>query len=200
MVTQGAEKGDEMRRLALLVGMAILGTVGNSGISSAQAVDHNVLILGGPTIIPGESLTNNWRFEDRNIVVNPGDIVAWDNTGPDEDAPHTITLVRQSKLPANLREMQECLYDRGQPCRSALHRHGTSRPRSISSATSPGNLKKILEDDKDNEHGLDEPRDSRWIRQQHYVRVHISAAPGTTLYYLCALHPWMQGSIEVVAP
>jgi hypothetical protein len=27
----------------------------------------------------------------------------------------------------------------------------------------------------------------------------ISADEGTTLYYLCALHPWMQGSIDVVA-
>ena len=27
----------------------------------------------------------------------------------------------------------------------------------------------------------------------------MTAAPGTTLYYLCAVHPWMQGKVNVVA-
>jgi hypothetical protein len=26
----------------------------------------------------------------------------------------------------------------------------------------------------------------------------VSAAPGTTLYFMCAIHPWMQGSIKVL--
>ena len=28
----------------------------------------------------------------------------------------------------------------------------------------------------------------------------VSAAAGTTIYFMCAIHPWMHGSIEVVAP
>jgi hypothetical protein len=28
----------------------------------------------------------------------------------------------------------------------------------------------------------------------------VSATAGTTLYFMCAIHPFMQGSIEVVAP
>ena len=26
------------------------------------------------------------------------------------------------------------------------------------------------------------------------------AAAGTTIYFMCAIHPWMHGSIEVLAP
>jgi hypothetical protein len=28
----------------------------------------------------------------------------------------------------------------------------------------------------------------------------VSAAAGTTIYFMCAIHPWMQGSIEVLPP
>ncbi len=33
----------------------------------------------------------------------------------------------------------------------------------------------------------------------HVTQV-VSAKVGTTLYFMCAIHPWMQGSIKVVAP
>ena len=28
----------------------------------------------------------------------------------------------------------------------------------------------------------------------------VTAKAGTTLYFICAIHPWMQGSVKVVAP
>jgi plastocyanin len=48
--------------------------------------------------------------------------------------------------------------------------------------------------------GLDEPGDSLAIFPQgshKSISAKVSAAPGTTLYFLCALHPWMQGKIVV---
>jgi plastocyanin len=177
-----------MRKLAVLVAVATLGALGSSGVGLADHTnaDHSVEILGGTTITPGESIQNDWRFEARDIEVNPGDTVAWHSVA-DEAAPHTVTLVRQSKLPQDLAEMEEC-YAPGQPCASALNRHGNRQNRRI-----------IVEDDQDNERGLDEPRDSRWIKVNETFTARISADEGTTLYYLCAQHPWMQGSIDVVA-
>jgi hypothetical protein len=83
--------------------------------------------------------------------------------------------------------LEEC-YAPGHPCASALNRHGNRQNRKIS-----------VEDDQDTERGLDEPRDSRWVKGNQTLTARISADEGTTLYYLCALHPWMQGSIDVVA-
>jgi hypothetical protein len=45
--------------------------------------------------------------------------------------------------------------------------------------------------------GLDAPGDSLLLFPGGSVDGVISAPAGTTLYYLCALHPWMQGSITV---
>jgi hypothetical protein len=43
--------------------------------------------------------------------------------------------------------------------------------------------------------GLDAPGDSLFFSQEGPWTGVISASAGTTLYYLCALHPCMQGSI-----
>jgi plastocyanin len=177
-----------MRKLALLVVVATLGALGSSGVSLADhtSADHTVEILGGTTITPGASIQNDWRFAPRHIDVSPGDTVAWHSVA-DEAAPHTITLVRQSKLPQNLAEMEQC-YAPGEPCAGALRRHGNRQ-----------NRKFIVEDDQDDERGLDEPRDSRWVKANETLTARISSEGGKTLYYLCALHPWMQGSINVMA-
>jgi hypothetical protein len=52
--------------------------------------------------------------------------------------------------------------------------------------------------------GFDSPGDSVAIIEakgapagHKSVTVPVSAAPGTTLYFMCGLHPWMQGKIVV---
>ena len=48
--------------------------------------------------------------------------------------------------------------------------------------------------------GLDTPGDSVAIQQpgtHHSVTINVSAPAGTTLYFMCAVHPWMQGKIIV---
>jgi hypothetical protein len=39
--------------------------------------------------------------------------------------------------------------------------------------------------------------DSIIIEHGQPVTVTITAPPGTNLYYLCAIHPWMQGVLQV---
>jgi len=39
--------------------------------------------------------------------------------------------------------------------------------------------------------------DSLLMLPGHSISSVITAPPGTTLYYLCAIHPWMDGSITV---
>jgi plastocyanin len=47
--------------------------------------------------------------------------------------------------------------------------------------------------------GLDEEGDSLLMRPKRGASVSatISAPPGTTLYYVCIIHPWMQATIKV---
>jgi plastocyanin len=47
--------------------------------------------------------------------------------------------------------------------------------------------------------GLDEPGDSIAIEGMKHrsVSIKVTAPAGTTLYFICAVHPWMQGEIKV---
>jgi hypothetical protein len=47
--------------------------------------------------------------------------------------------------------------------------------------------------------GLDEPGDSIAIEGPKHksISIKVTAAAGTTLHFMCAVHPWMQGTIKV---
>ena len=46
--------------------------------------------------------------------------------------------------------------------------------------------------------GLDQPGDSLLIdAEQPVTRARVTADPGTTLHFICAIHPWMQGKLKV---
>jgi hypothetical protein len=46
--------------------------------------------------------------------------------------------------------------------------------------------------------GLDQPGDSLLIdAEQPVTRARVTAAPGTTLHFICVIHPWMQGKLKV---
>jgi plastocyanin len=180
-----------MKRRAVHVGVVVtlvaFALVGTGGVAQAQPA-ATVEILGGVTIVAEESLTVNFRFAPVEVTVASGEKVRWENNA-DLPEPHTVTLVKQSKLPQDLAGLEAC-YGPGEPCSRALNKHGPRRDRKI-----------VVEDDKDAEIGLDEPRDSRWIEASagSALTARISADAGQTLYYLCAIHPWMQGRIVVTA-
>jgi hypothetical protein len=45
--------------------------------------------------------------------------------------------------------------------------------------------------------GFNRIGDSVLIAPRKKVRVNVTAARGKRLYYLCAIHPWMQGRLDV---
>jgi hypothetical protein len=48
-----------------------------------------------------------------------------------------------------------------------------------------------------NAKGVDGPGDSFFFDPKTPVKTTVSAKPGTTLYFLCAIHPWMEGKVKV---
>ena len=45
--------------------------------------------------------------------------------------------------------------------------------------------------------GFDQPGDSMFIPPHGRVSFDVTAPAGTTLHFMCAIHPWMQGRIKV---
>jgi plastocyanin len=166
-----------MRKLAIMVAAVVFAvTVG----ISASAQDRAVKIIGDEKFVPNRLIASDFRFAPGFIRVKSGGSATWVNTTEDE---HTVTIVDEEDVPADFDEVFECR-DPGGVCRAALDGHfGSDPPVPVLNAGAPG---------------LDTPGDSLLILPEERVRAVVSAPAGTDLYYICAIHPWMQGEIEVV--
>ncbi len=81
--------------------------------------------------------------------------------------PHTISVVKQSDLPTNITQVFECSI-----CNTIFQNPVT------------GNT-------------LAKPYDSVIVNPMGSITVTVTAPSGSTLRYMCAIHPWMQGTINV---
>jgi plastocyanin len=82
--------------------------------------------------------------------------------------PHTLTIVPKAKRPSNSGEVFNCGICRKFPPNNNVGRKGVNRV-----------------------------GDSRFVLPGHTTRFHVTAKAGKTLYFMCVIHPWMQGTIIV---
>jgi plastocyanin len=169
------------RRTVALVATAALGVsalgVGVAGAASKNRID----IVGGATIKPGESVTDNQHFTPQDLEVKSGATVKLADKAKTED-PHTITLVKKSQQPKTIAKAFNCAV-----CNAALGAHEVN--------DQTGEVGKPVVDV--GQPGFDVPGDSMVINPKGKISFKVAAKKGTTLYYLCAIHPWMQGKIKV---
>jgi plastocyanin len=178
--------GARARRLGVVLAAVVLGGLSSVGVSSAAGdgaapsgeIGARVKIRGRFELQPNQYVQLTFRFDPGPVNVSRGQDIKFTDVAQVKE-PHTVTIVRQGQLPQTAREAFQC-----KPCNRALQRHG--RP-----------PKRLVEDDNDREKGLDAPGDSRWIAPGGSARPTVTAPRNTTLYYLCAIHPWMQGRINV---
>jgi plastocyanin len=167
-----------MRRVAIVAVAIALAVVAAGGASASPLT---VAVRGGEQFVPNALIQSTFRFSPGPISATTGQTVTWVDADQVADEPHTITVVAKADLPTDVDEVFEC-QDSG-PCSAALAGHfGGGVPVPVLEAGNPG---------------LDAPGDSLLLFPGGTVDGLISAPAGTTLYYLCALHPWMQGSISV---
>lgn len=147
--------------------------------SVVSAADQGVRTLGDERVVPNAMVQATLRFTPGMIKVASGDAPTWthdDNT----DEPHTVTIVEEFPG-ATLDEIFGCGAPGG-PCAVALAAHTAGGFNPVVNVGAPG---------------LDSPGDSLFFFDDQSITATVTAPAGTTLKYLCAIHPWMQGTIEV---
>lgn len=172
------------RKIAILVTIVMVSTVTLVSVSAAAgkaplAHDQpNIIDVRGVEDFEANALIfSTFRFDPGTTRAHTGERVAFvDRDG--SAAPHSLTVVRRSDLPTSFDTLFAC-----EPCNTALDRHF---------ATDPPTLKVDV-----GAPGLDRPGDSLLIFDGQRRSADISAAAGTTLWFVCAFHPWMQARIIV---
>jgi plastocyanin len=136
---------------------------------------------GPPTVFRGENLT----------IVN--------STDPSQVGPHTFSLTQKSLIPDSGPEFDAChKAEPGSACRKVFRAHEVNfEERKVG--------KKVVDDGKEGwnlmfrEQGF---TGDSWfaLKQNAEYSNTVSAPAGKTLSYFCAIHPEMQGEIDVVGP
>lgn len=164
-----------MRKFMVALGAALLLAL--SIDVAAGASPTTVTVRGGERFVPNAMIQSTFRFSPGPIKVSQGQEITWVDEGQ-VPAPHTVTVV--AELPATVEEVFECGAP-DEPCGEALDAHFSGNTQVVE-VGGPG---------------LDTPGDSLLFFPGGSISAVVSAPAGTTLRYLCAIHPWMQGSISV---
>ena len=111
-------------------------------------------------------------------------------TNKANDGPHTFSVVNKKDLPRTVKQINNC-----QICQTIAQEHGADP----NSEAPPTHL--FVEDGvgQDTPPSVDKPGDSAFIGPNpgDSVTLTVTAKKGATLYFMCAIHPWMQAKVQV---
>jgi plastocyanin len=127
-----------------------------------------------------------FRWDPGTITVSSGSSLTFvHGTAPD---PHTVTLATKAQLPHSFNG--PCV-----PCKIA-----SGHVKNPNGPPGPGNIKAYILNK--GQPGLDTVGDSIALAPKgphSRATIVVSAPAGTVLYFVCAIHPWMQGKIVVTS-
>lgn len=162
---------------ALVAGGVLVAITAQAGESRA------VRVTGTESFVPNAKVMATFRFGPGPLDVHSGDTVTWsDDTGD----LHTISVVARGDLPATIEEVFSCPV-----CGPILAGHFDL------STFPPTLITPVLGGGADGTAGFDGVGDSKVLFPGGSASAAITAPAGSTLHYLCAIHPWMQGTINV---
>jgi hypothetical protein len=127
------------------------------------------------------------RFSQSSYTIATGGTITFEK-GPQDHTldPHTLTVVAPGQVPKTATQIEECLSGLpGTGCAIGDHARG---PVLTPKGTGPG---------------LKEPGDSYQLfpnSEGKYgpLTIKVTAPAGTTLDFICSVHPWMQATLHVV--
>ena len=117
------------------------------------------------------------------------------NTMPSMVGPHTFSLVTKSSLPKTAQQRKTC-FTPGKICMGIAHWYG------LKGEEDPKNPLVQAGGEGWNTMGTTTKKGDSYFfaKKGESFEQPVTAKAGTTLYFMCAVHPWMQGSVKVVPP
>ena len=186
-----------MRRSLILALTAVLALMSSVALTSADST-RTVTLKGTESFVANGHITADFRFSPGPLSVRSGETVTWQNTITAPD-PHTISIVNASDLPTNVGQVFNCGAP-GTVCASILACHfpqgfapgGGPPPQVVLACGNAANGQLAAVGDS-----FLIPPPGFGPAALQTVIAKITAPPGTVLHYMCAIHPWMQGEIDV---
>ena len=167
-------------RLAMagLMVAAVAATGLIAGSDGAESRDRTVRTEGDNQFVPNAKVMSTLRFTPGHNVIGSGETLTLQHSDKTLD-PHTLSVVDAAELPGDFDAVFACGV-----CDEVFQLFPPSEPPTFINGPGTGE-------------GLDGRLDTLVVQPGGSESVEVTAEPGTTLRYLCAIHAWMQGTITV---
>ena len=174
------------------VAMALLG----SAIAGADTAPASV---AGKSVIKMVLKDKKLSFEGPETIEEGAKLEILNQTNPRQVGPHTFSLVTKSSLPKTKQAEKNCFTPKHICFSIAQWQHFNPKTEKVGlDLATAGPAGWSTAGDNSGKRG------DSWFTGESKPGTHITqvvtARAGTTLYYVCAIHPWMQGSVKVVPP
>jgi len=169
-----------VRLATALLAIAALAAAGLAGVSdSAESRDRTVRTEGDNQFVPNAKIMSTLRFTPGHNVVNSGDALTLEHSDRTPE-PHTLSIVDADEVPGSIDEVFEC------PVCGEIFGAFGEEPAGATFVEGPGT-----------DEGIDGRLDSLFVPAGESATADVTAPAGSTLHFICAIHPWMQGDISV---
>jgi len=139
---------------------------------------------------PNRYIQDGLRWAKDSYKVSSGGTVHVVN-GDGSEGPHTLTVLAKKDVPKTLRTLFNC-----RACNQLTRAHGadpeTEGPPRFNFLENGVGQDRAPELDRPGDSGVTGPG-----RKGEFIDLKVTARAGTTLYFICLIHPWMQSKIEV---
>ncbi len=168
---------------ALLVAAAAVAAFAllTGGADGAQK-DKTVETAGNDGFRANKEIFSTLHFKPGKISIASGNILTLTHAD-DTDQPHTLSIVDADEVPSDTGEVFGC-GEPGTVCDDVFQLVPGFPPPPFINGPGTGD-------------GIDGRLDTLFVLQGESASAEVTAPSGTTLEYICAIHAWMQGTIEV---
>jgi hypothetical protein len=134
------------------------------------------------------------RFEAPKTIVAGQELEVLNQTNPKQVGPHTFSLVTKGSVPKTPKARQTCFTPK-HICMAIAKWHGVKGNGPVKVNPAEAGL-----EGWDTLGSVSKKGDSWFTGSKPNTSIvqKVSAAAGTTIYFMCAIHPWMHGSTEVL--
>ena len=172
-------------RVGLAAAVAVLAAaIAVPAFAAAPPAKVTQKIVSHTKFVPNRYIQEGLRFKLDRINIRKGGTVTLVDTSKDT---HTFSLVKKRQVPTKLRQLESCFSPKG-VCGKIAVAHGAVNPQTGEEQEPTTPLVNVGKD------GFNQPGDSVIVPGGKRVKVKVTSSQ--PLYYICAIHPWMQGAIN----
>lgn len=186
-----------LRILSLAVPAAALAVVFGSSSLAGAAEAPVATPTGTKAVITMSLEKGKLKFVAPETVTAGDQLEIVNKTNPKQVGPHTFSLVTKGSIPKTKKAIGTCFTPK-KICFAIAEWHGfnpkTEKITKNPAKAGPAGWSTM---------GTASTKGDSWFsgeKKGGHFSQEVTAAAGTTLYFMCAIHPFMHGQIKVVAP